>query len=94
VSKIQTEFPAALGDVRDSHQAGFAFYLKPEYGGGVIAFRNLDDPTKYQSAEFAAVAVDELLFRGGPADVHIAQRFDTVTRAHPAARADAGAPRP
>jgi hypothetical protein len=30
----------------------------------------------------AAVAVDELLFRGGPADVHIAQRFDTVTRAH------------
>jgi len=60
VSKIQTEFPAALGDVRDSHQAGFAFYLKPEYGGGVIAFRNLDDPTKYQSAEFAAVAVDEL----------------------------------
>lgn len=60
VGKIQVEFPPYLGEIRDSHIAGFGFYLRPEYGGGVLAFRNLDDPTKYQSAEFAAIGVDEL----------------------------------
>jgi hypothetical protein len=38
--------------------------LRPEWGGGRIAFRNLDDPSKYQSAEFAAIAVDELTKNG------------------------------
>src|SRR2546429_390909 len=36
------------------------FILAPEYGSGVIMLRNLDDPSKYLSTEFAAVAVDEL----------------------------------
>jgi hypothetical protein len=34
--------------------------LRPEYGGGSILFRNLDDPSRYQSAEFAIIAIDEL----------------------------------
>ena len=60
VSKIAGEFPAGLGALRDSQTGGLGFYLRPEYGGGVIALRNLDDPEKYRSAEFAAIAVDEL----------------------------------
>ena len=34
--------------------------MHPEFGGGVIAFRNLDDPSKYLSSEFALIEVDEL----------------------------------
>jgi hypothetical protein len=34
--------------------------LKPEYGSGIISFRNLDEISKYKSSEFAAIAVDEL----------------------------------
>ena len=60
ISKIQTEFPPALGRLRETRANGLGFYLKPEYGGGIIALRNLDDPEKYQSAEFAGIAVDEL----------------------------------
>lgn len=60
VSKVQMEFPIWLGELKDSKTNGFGFYLKPEYGAGVLLFRNLDDPTKYQSAEFAAIGVDEL----------------------------------
>ena len=36
------------------------FVLDEKIGGGVIAFRNLDDPSKYLSAEFALIEVDEL----------------------------------
>lgn len=55
VSKIKHEFPPWLGSLR-----GDDFVLRPEYGGGILALRNLDDPSKYYSAEFAAVGVDEL----------------------------------
>ena len=58
VSKIATEFPRSLGEVKDSKTHGLGFYLRD--GGGVIALRNLDDPSKYQGAEFALIAVDEL----------------------------------
>lgn len=55
------EFPTWLGDLHNDHKSyGRCFILKPEYGSGVIAFRNLDDPSKYKSAEFAMIAVDEL----------------------------------
>lgn len=37
-----------------------SFRLKPQFGGGVIALRNLDDVSKYASSEFAIAAVDEL----------------------------------
>lgn len=57
LSKIRYEFPEWIGDF---HVSDNNFVLKPEYGSGVIAFRNLDDPSKYQSSEFAAEAVDEL----------------------------------
>lgn len=57
MSKIEMEFPAWLGSLnRSQHE----FRLKSAYGGGVVALRNLDDPAKYQGAEFAAIAVDEL----------------------------------
>ena len=61
LSKTAKEFPTWLGEFHSDHkQHGKAFILKKEYGGGIIKFRNLDDPSKYQSAEFAAIAVDEL----------------------------------
>lgn len=58
ISKIRFEFPSALGELRQGVTRDFV--LRPEWGGGRIALRNLDDPSKYQSAEFAAIAVDEL----------------------------------
>lgn len=57
LSKIKYEFPAWLGTY---NQQRHEFILKPEYGSGVIAFRNLDDPEKYLSVEFAVMAVDEI----------------------------------
>src|SRR5208283_1711750 len=58
ISKIQFEFPRELGTLRQGVVKNFV--IRPEYGGGIIALRNLDDPSKYLSAEFAAIAVDEL----------------------------------
>lgn len=61
LSKIGKEFPAWLGVYHADHKEyGRSFVLRAEYGAGVIVFRNLDDTSKYQSAEFAAVGVDEL----------------------------------
>lgn len=61
LSKIGSEFPSWLGTLHGDHaQHGRCYILSEEYGGGIIKFRNLDDPSKYQSAEFAAIAVDEL----------------------------------
>lgn len=57
LAKLQYEFPEWLGNF---NKADHEFILKPQFGSGVICFRNLDDPSKYQSAEFAAEAVDEL----------------------------------
>jgi phage terminase large subunit len=60
ISKIAEEFPQFLGKVVEDRDLGLVFKLRKEYGGGYIALRNLDDPSKYRSVEFAAVAVDEL----------------------------------
>ncbi len=57
LSKVRYEFPAWLGEYNSTDHN---FVLYPEFGGGVIAFRNLDDVSKYQSSEFAVIAVDEL----------------------------------
>ena len=57
LSKVQYEFPSWLGTL---NRSDYEFTLSPEYGSGVICFRNLDDPSKYQSSEFAVIAVDEL----------------------------------
>ncbi len=58
ITKIQAEFPAALGKLSLGESKHFK--LADKYGGGVILLRNLDDPSKYLSTEFAGVAVDEL----------------------------------
>lgn len=60
ISKIADEFPGWLGELKDSQDYGLAFHLKDKWGGGRIALRNLDDPSKYKSAEFACIGVDEL----------------------------------
>lgn len=60
ITKIAAQFPAWLGELKDSKVEGLAFHLREAYGGGVIALRNLDDPAKYQSAEYALIAVEEL----------------------------------
>lgn len=60
VTKIAAEFPAELGEVRSTQDKGLGFHLRPQYGSGSILLRNLDDPSKYQSFEFAAIAIDEL----------------------------------
>lgn len=60
VTKIVREFPSFLGELKETQRDGLAFYLAPEYGSGVIMLRNLDDPSKYASVEFAAILVEEL----------------------------------
>lgn len=57
LSKVKYEFPGWLGRY---NEAKHEFTLAPEYGSGVIAFRNLDDPEKYLSVEFAVMGVDEI----------------------------------
>ena len=57
LSRIKYEFPEWLGKY---NKADHEYVLDEAYGGGAVCFRNLDDPSKYQSSEFAAEAVDEL----------------------------------
>lgn len=57
LSKVKFEFPEWLGTFNESKHE---FTLKPAYGSGIIAFRNLDDPSKYLSVEFAVIAIDEI----------------------------------
>jgi hypothetical protein len=57
ISKVKIEFPPELGKWVGSDNE---WRFHDDFGGGVIAFRNLDDPSKYMSAEFAGVGVDEL----------------------------------
>ena len=60
ISKIAVEFPPWLGEIKETRNDGLCFFLKPRYGSGKLALRNLDNPAKYQSAEFAGIAIDEL----------------------------------
>src|SRR3990167_6768973 len=57
LSKLKYEYPDWLGVYKTQQHE---FVLNDEFGGGVISFRNLDDPSKYLSSEFALIAVDEL----------------------------------
>ncbi len=57
LTKVKFEFPEWLGTMNESKHE---FTLAPEYGSGIIAFRNLDDPAKYLSVEFAVIAIDEI----------------------------------
>lgn len=57
LTKIKFEFPSWLGTYNDSKKE---FTLAKKWGSGIIAFRNLDDPSKYLSVEFAVIAIDEV----------------------------------
>lgn len=59
IGKIQAEFPPDLGKLSLGNVTR-DFTLNEKYGAGKILLRNLDDPSKYLSSEFAGVAVDEL----------------------------------
>jgi len=61
LQKIEVEFPSWLGKQHSDHKVyGRSFILAPDYGSGVVCFRNLDQPAKYQSSEWAFILVDEL----------------------------------
>jgi len=60
ISRIAREFPERLGRLRQTKSDGYNFELYDEFGGGMIALRNLDRPEKYKSAEFCDIAVEEL----------------------------------
>lgn len=59
VIKMKNEIPPMLGMIRESRDEGYAFIGSPEYGSFLVLLRNLDDPSKYKSAEFAAILVEE-----------------------------------
>ena len=61
LAKIGRELPQWLGKVHQDHKEyGRCLILHPQWGSGVLCFRNLDDPSKYASAEFSFACVDEL----------------------------------
>ena len=57
LTKVKFEFPSWLGKF---NEAKHEFTLAKKWGSGIIAFRNLDDPSKYLSVEFAVIAIDEI----------------------------------
>lgn len=59
ISKIDREFPEWLGEIKEDKIDGLSFQLRPKWGGGRILLRNLDDPSKYMSTEFAAEFMEE-----------------------------------
>jgi phage terminase large subunit len=60
ISKMEVEFPMWLGQIKDTKTDGLAFYIAKEYGGHVLMLRNLDDPSKYLSSEFAIIGMEEV----------------------------------
>jgi phage terminase large subunit len=60
ITKLESEMPLWLGQVKETKTDGLGFYLNQSFGSGLIALRNLDDISKYKSAEFAAIFVDQL----------------------------------
>lgn len=60
ITKIESEFPLWLGKIKETRANGLGFYLKKEFGGGIIKLRNLDDPDKYKGGEYAAIGVDQV----------------------------------
>lgn len=56
ISKVKEHYPPWLGTWVEARKS---FELAPEYGNGVIRFLNLNEPSKYDSEEFAAIFIDE-----------------------------------
>ena len=57
LTKIKYEFPEWLGRFNEQKHE---FTLAKKWGSGILAFRNLDDPQKYLSVEFAFIGIDEI----------------------------------
>jgi len=57
LKRIKIEFPLWLGTYYEQKSE---FHLSEDYGGGILMFRNLDEPEKYFSSEWAIVGVDEI----------------------------------
>jgi len=57
ITYIKEEFPSWMGRYNEQRHE---FKFNEEYGSGTIAFRNLDDPEKYLSVEFAFIGIDEI----------------------------------
>ena len=53
--------PKWVGVMKEDKIYGLNFELNPELGGGHILLRNLDDPSKYMSSEFAGIFVVNLV---------------------------------
>lgn len=60
IARIKREFPPEIGELKETKEEGLAFFLNESLGGGRIMLRNLDDPAKYMSTEFAGEFVEEL----------------------------------
>lgn len=60
ISKMSVEVPEWLGKIKESQTDGLALHIAPEYGGHVLMLRNLDDPAKYLSSEFAIIGQEEV----------------------------------
>lgn len=60
VKMIKREFPEWLGQIKETRDEGYVFQSHDRWGGWQIMLRNLDDPSKYKSVEFAAILVEEL----------------------------------
>lgn len=68
LQKIIYEVPPWIGRYYDKHKAyGRCLLLNKTWGSGALCFRNLDDPSKYQSSEWSLILVDELT--KNPADI-------------------------
>src|SRR3990167_7598790 len=72
LTKVKYEFTSWLGKF---NEAKHEFTLAPEYGSGIIAFRNLDDPEKYLSVEFAIECVDEINRNDKPTFIELRKRL-------------------
>lgn len=59
ISKIKDEFPRHLGELKYSKNLGDVFLFNEKFGSNYIALRNLDEPGKYDSTEFADMGIDE-----------------------------------
>jgi phage terminase large subunit len=81
IIKIKKEFPAWLGQLREDRDLGYLFEVRDKWGGHYILLRNLDDPSKYASVEFAGIFVEELTknIRSTFDDLRFRLRYPPIT---------------
>lgn len=64
---VMEYWPSEMGELRRDSKQGLGFFFTPMFGGGAILLRNITQAgtmknasSRYKSAEFAAIAIDEL----------------------------------